>query len=188
METRVRSGVLTPIRTALAAALAVACGAPAALASEADMVLPDLKSVKFLADKVDGWSLLVWGLAICVFGIVFGVVQYRRIKQMKVHKAMLDISELIYTTCKRYVCRRIRSTSLIRLLITLEDHGCIQPAFSASGNLQINYSVWRGQLPLVIAVAISTPTNRTLIPAGIQMIVPDKFHRLLCQIGDKLSD
>ena len=103
METRLKSAVVTPVRAFLAAAVALLCGVPAAMASEAELILPDLKSVKFFGDRIDGWSLLIWGLAICVFGIIFGMVQYSRIKNMKVHKSMLEISELIYGTCKTYL-------------------------------------------------------------------------------------
>ena len=61
-------------------------------ASEAELILPDLRSVKFLWETVDGWSLLVGGLVLCVLGAVFGMVQFSQIKKMKVHKSMLDIS------------------------------------------------------------------------------------------------
>jgi K(+)-stimulated pyrophosphate-energized sodium pump len=91
------------MRAFLAAAVALLCGVPAAMASEADLILPDLRSVKFFGDKIDGWSLLVGGLVICAFGMVFGMVQYSQIKKMKVHKSMLEISELIYGTCKTYL-------------------------------------------------------------------------------------
>jgi len=103
VETRFRNGVLTPMRAVLAAAVALLCGVPAAMASEAELILPDLKSVKFFGDRIDGWSLLIGGLAICAFGMVFGMVQYSHIKKMKVHKSMLEISELIYGTCKTYL-------------------------------------------------------------------------------------
>ncbi len=73
------------------------------MAGEAELILPDLKSVKFLSNYIDGRSLLLWGLVICAFGVVFGVVQFLQIKATKVHKAMLDISELIYETCKTYL-------------------------------------------------------------------------------------
>ena len=86
-----------------AAAAVLLCNASAALAGEAELILPDLKSVKFFGDKVDGWSLLIGGLVICAFGMVFGMVQYSQIKKMKVHKSMLEISELIYGTCKTYL-------------------------------------------------------------------------------------
>jgi K(+)-stimulated pyrophosphate-energized sodium pump len=91
------------MRIALAGMLTLLFSAPAALASEAELILPDLKSFKFFGDRIDGWSLLIWGLAICAFGIVFGMVQYSSIKKMKVHKSMLEISELIYGTCKTYL-------------------------------------------------------------------------------------
>jgi len=91
------------MRVVFAAVVALLCGVPAAMASEADLILPDLKSVKFFGDRIDGASLLVCGLVICAFGMVFGIVQYSRIKNMKVHKSMLDISELIYGTCKTYL-------------------------------------------------------------------------------------
>ena len=91
------------MRAFLAAAVALLCGVPAAMASEADLILPDLRSVKFFGDRIDGWSLLIGGLVICAFGMVFGMVQYSHIKKMKVHKSMLEISELIYGTCKTYL-------------------------------------------------------------------------------------
>ena len=98
-----KSAVLTPVWAFLAAAVALLCGVPAAMASEAELILPDLRSVKFFGDRIDGASLLVWGLVISPFGMVFGMVQYSRIKNMKVHKSMLEISELIYGTCKTYL-------------------------------------------------------------------------------------
>jgi len=103
VETRVKSGVLTPMRAVLASVVALLCGVPAAMASEAELILPDLRSVKFFGDRIDGWSLLIGGLVICAFGMVFGMVQYSHIKKMKVHKSMLEISELIYGTCKTYL-------------------------------------------------------------------------------------
>jgi len=86
-----------------AAVAVLLCNASAALAGEAELILPDLKSVKFFGDRIDGWSLLIGGLVICAFGMIFGMVQYSQIKKMKVHKSMLEISELIYGTCKTYL-------------------------------------------------------------------------------------
>ena len=103
METRKESRLLTIGLGFLAAAFVLLCNASAALAGEADLLLPDLKSVKFLSNTIDGRDLLLWGLVICVLGIVFGIVQYRQLKAMRVHKSMLEISELIYETCKTYL-------------------------------------------------------------------------------------
>jgi len=103
VETRKESRLLTIGLGFLAAAFVLLCNASAALAGEADLILPDLKSVKFLSNTIDGRDLLLWGLVICVLGIVFGIVQYRQLKAMRVHKSMLEISELIYETCKTYL-------------------------------------------------------------------------------------
>ena len=70
-------------------------------ASEADLIIPDLSQVQFL--NTDGRTLLLGGLLVCVFGFVFGFVQFLQIKKMAVHKSMHDISELIYETCKTYL-------------------------------------------------------------------------------------
>src|SRR5215813_246711 len=73
-----------------------------AFASEADLQLPDLSKVTFLGGS-NGRSLLMWGLLICLFGFGFGIYQFAQLKKLPVHKAMLEISELIYETCKTYL-------------------------------------------------------------------------------------
>jgi K(+)-stimulated pyrophosphate-energized sodium pump len=83
------------------AALMVLLNAPVALASEADLILPDLKTGDFFGTT--GHNLLLWGLAICAFGIVFGFTQFVQIRRLPVHSAMKDVSELIYETCKTYL-------------------------------------------------------------------------------------
>jgi K(+)-stimulated pyrophosphate-energized sodium pump len=86
----------------LAALMVLAMVAPApATASEAEMVLPDLGTVSFLG--TDGHTLLLWGLAVCGLGLVFGFWMYRNLKNLPVHRSMLEVSELIYETCKTYL-------------------------------------------------------------------------------------
>ena len=68
---------------------------------EANLVLPDLGSVSF--QGVNGRTLLMGGLAVCVLGLVFGLVIYNQLKNLPVHRSMLEISELIYETCKTYL-------------------------------------------------------------------------------------
>jgi len=68
---------------------------------EASLVLPDLSSVNFLG--MDGRSLLMIGLLFCAAGLLFGLVIYTQLKKLPVHKSMLEISELIYETCKTYL-------------------------------------------------------------------------------------
>ena len=86
---------------ALGGAMTLLLSASSALASESDLVLPDLSSVKFLG--MPGTTLLTVGLFISLIGLVFGLVIYTQLKNLPVHKSMRDVSELIYGTCKTYL-------------------------------------------------------------------------------------
>jgi K(+)-stimulated pyrophosphate-energized sodium pump len=90
-------------RKILAALLALGASlcTTAAWASEAELKIPDLGSVNFVG--MSGHNLLLFGLIICVGGMVFGLVQYIQIRKLPVHRAMLEISDLIYETCKTYL-------------------------------------------------------------------------------------
>jgi len=70
---------------------------------EANLVLPDLNSATFFGDAVGGHDLLMVGLIVCALGLGFGLMMYSRLKNMPVHKSMLEVSELIYSTCKTYL-------------------------------------------------------------------------------------
>ena len=82
-------------------ALAVSLFATAAGAGEADLTIPDLGSVNFVG--MSGHNLLLFGLIICIGGMIFGFAQFTQIRKLPVHKAMREISELIYETCKTYL-------------------------------------------------------------------------------------
>ncbi len=68
---------------------------------EANLKLPDLSQVQFLG--TDGHTLLLFGILFCIFGLLFGLTIYMRLKKLPVHRAMREISELIYETCKTYL-------------------------------------------------------------------------------------
>ncbi len=69
---------------------------------EAALKLPDLAQVIFLG-RFNGHKLLLIGLLFCVFGLLFGLTIFTKLKNLPVHRAMLEISELIYETCKTYL-------------------------------------------------------------------------------------
>jgi K(+)-stimulated pyrophosphate-energized sodium pump len=79
----------------------IALLAPAARADEAKLVLPDLSSVQFLG--MTGRGLLMLGLVVCALGLVFGTIIFGQLKRLPVHRSMLEVSELIYETCKTYL-------------------------------------------------------------------------------------
>src|SRR4026209_2355596 len=82
---------------------------------EANLILPDLGTVDFLG--VNGRTLLMGGLVVCVFGLAFGLVIYMRLKNMPVHRSMLEISELIYETCKPYLITQGKFILILELFI-----------------------------------------------------------------------
>src|SRR6202047_729765 len=93
-----KAGAASALLTLLSAAAASAQENPG---GEAGLKVPDLSQVTFLG--IDGHKLLLFGIVFCVFGLIFGLAIYSRLKGMPVHKSMRDISELIYETCKTYL-------------------------------------------------------------------------------------
>ncbi|HMY76207.1 MAG TPA: sodium/proton-translocating pyrophosphatase, partial [Blastocatellia bacterium] len=69
---------------------------------EANLKLPDLSQVSFMGGT-SGRTLLLVGIAVSLLGMVFGLMIYTQLKKMAVHRSMLEISELIYETCKTYL-------------------------------------------------------------------------------------
>jgi K(+)-stimulated pyrophosphate-energized sodium pump len=82
---------------------------------EANLVLPDLGSVDF--QGINGRTLLLAGLAFCVFGLAFGLTIYTNLKNLPVHRSMLEISELIYETCKTYLVTQGRFILILWVFI-----------------------------------------------------------------------
>jgi K(+)-stimulated pyrophosphate-energized sodium pump len=72
-------------------------------AGEANLKLPDMSGVSFLSDSISGYNLLRIGLIFCGLGLLFGLIIYMQLKNAPVHRAMREISELIYETCKTYL-------------------------------------------------------------------------------------
>jgi K(+)-stimulated pyrophosphate-energized sodium pump len=68
---------------------------------EANLKLPDLSQVSFMG--TNGRTLLLVGILVSLLGMVFGLLIYSQLKKAPVHKSMLEISELIYETCKTYL-------------------------------------------------------------------------------------
>ncbi|WP_231505320.1 sodium-translocating pyrophosphatase [Cellulomonas sp. URHE0023] len=74
---------------------------------EANLVLPDLWSVT-VTGGVSGALLLGVGLVVCVLGLGFGMLAFVQLRRMPVHASMLEVSELIYSTCKAYLVKQGR--------------------------------------------------------------------------------
>src|SRR5262245_19320488 len=82
---------------------------------EASLKLPDLGQASFIG--INGRTLLMAGLVICVLGLVFGLVIYQQLKALPVHRSMLEISELIYETCKTYLINQGKFLLILEVFI-----------------------------------------------------------------------
>ena len=88
---------------------------PAAAAGEANLILPDLSTVDF--HGINGRSLLMGGLAVCALGLLFGLLTFTQLKNLPVHASMLEVSELIYETCKTYLITQGKFILLLEVFI-----------------------------------------------------------------------
>ena len=87
----------------LLALITLCFSTPVFAQGEAELKLPDLSQAVFLNGAVSGPTLLLIGLAVSALGFVFGLMMYTHLRNLPVHKSMLEISELIYETCKTYL-------------------------------------------------------------------------------------
>ena len=89
---------------------------PAQAGGEASLKLPDLAQATFLGGT-NGRTLLMWGLAVCALGLLFGLLTYSQLRDLPVHRSMLEISELIYETCKTYLITQGKFLLILELFI-----------------------------------------------------------------------
>ncbi len=82
---------------------------------EANLRLPDLSIVDFKG--INGRTLLMGGLGICGLGLLFGLVVFTQTKNLPVHPVMLEVSELIYETCKTYLITQGKFILLLEVFI-----------------------------------------------------------------------
>jgi len=90
-------------------ALMVAIFAPIlSMASEADLKIPE---------EIKGQSILYYGFVITILGLFFGFYQFMRVKKLPAHKSMLDIADVIYSTCKAYLIQQGKFLAILFLFI-----------------------------------------------------------------------
>jgi K(+)-stimulated pyrophosphate-energized sodium pump len=90
--------------------------APHHRGGEDSLVVPqELDTLEFFG--IPASRLLMLGLGVCALGIVFGLVVYQQLKNAPVHRSMLEVSELIYETCKTYLFTQAKFLGLLWLFI-----------------------------------------------------------------------
>src|SRR5579859_7625454 len=92
---------------------------PEQVSGEANLNLPDLSSVSFFNDSINGHNLLLYGILFCILGLGFGLAIYSRLKNLPVHRSMREMSELIYETCKTYLVTQGKFLLLLWVFIAI---------------------------------------------------------------------
>lgn len=89
-----------------------------AFASEADLKIPDLGvTFDFLGMTMSGTQILSAGIVVAVLGLLFGLFEFIQVKKLPAHKSMLEVSNLIYETCKTYLLTQGKFLILLEVLI-----------------------------------------------------------------------
>jgi K(+)-stimulated pyrophosphate-energized sodium pump len=96
---------------------AAAAAAPHAGGGEASLRMPDMGKISLMG--VNGRTLLLSGLLVCVLGLAFGLVIFGQIKRLPVHASMAEISELIYETCKTYLVTQGKLLIILEVFIAV---------------------------------------------------------------------
>lgn len=79
--------------------------------SEADLIIPELSPSQN--------NMLLFGFLICFFGLLFGLYQFVKVKKLKAHQSMLDVSKVIFETCKTYLIQQGKFLILLFVFIAL---------------------------------------------------------------------
>lgn len=85
-----------------------------AFASEADLVVPSIKDT-----NPDFFNYLLIGIGISVIGLVFGFIEFFRIKKLDVHSKMAEVGNTIFETCKTYLIQQGKFLFGLEVLIGL---------------------------------------------------------------------
>ena len=102
-------------------ALPLLIGVILAIAGEADIVLPDLGDVNFtiFGGSLNGIHIMYFGLLVCILGLVFGLVQSNQTKNLPAHSSMLNVSDIIWETCKSYLAQQGKFLVILWVLIAI---------------------------------------------------------------------
>ncbi len=109
------SALRSRVKPLVLLALFALAGTPLLAQGEAELKLPDLSTALF--QGINGRSILMGGLVVALLGLVFGLLMYKHLRNLPVHESMLEISELIYETCKTYLLTQGKFLLILEVFI-----------------------------------------------------------------------
>ena len=94
-------------------------------ASEASLVVPNIKESPF------DYNLLLVGIVIALLGVVFGLIEFLKIKKIQVHPIMESVGNTIFETCKTYLVQQGEFLIILEVIIGI----CIAYYFGVLENM-----------------------------------------------------
>ena len=94
-------------------------------ASEASLVVPNIKESPF------DYNLLLVGIVIALLGVVFGLIEFLKIKKIQVHPIMESVGNTIFETCKTYLVQQGKFLIILEVIIGI----CIAYYFGVLENM-----------------------------------------------------
>ena len=79
-----------------------------AFASEADLKMPE---------EIKSQGILYVGFIVTILGLLFGFYQFLKVKKLPAHKAMLEVSDVIYKTCSTYLKQQGKFLAILFIFI-----------------------------------------------------------------------
>jgi K(+)-stimulated pyrophosphate-energized sodium pump len=97
----------------------VLLGGGLAFADESDLAIPDLHNGKFVigGKTITAWNLLFYGALVITGTLGISLMLRRQIHVLPAHKSMLNIAEIIFTTCKTYLIQQGRFLLMLFAII-----------------------------------------------------------------------
>ncbi len=97
-------------KTLIASLFAMMC--TPVFAGEASLVVPNIKDI-----SLDSYNLLMIGLIVSVVGVIFGLIEFFKVKKVEVHAAMAEVGNTIFETCKTYLIQQGKFLLALEVLI-----------------------------------------------------------------------
>ena len=91
-----------------------------ALASEADLKIPDLHEGRFeLFGGLTGFQILLYGAMVILGTVGLSLYQFVKIKALPSHRSMLEVADTIFQTCTTYLKQQAKFLAMLFGIIAL---------------------------------------------------------------------
>src|SRR5688500_247866 len=157
----------------------LATSTSSALASEADLAIPDLHagSFKLFGGTISAWNLLFYGALVICGTLGISLYLKAQIRALPAHRSMLAVADIIYATCKTYLLQQAKFLMLLFVLIAIAisyymlgfSHDTGHGAPKAAGT-SVAAVTEGGDPTRTVAAAAAVPT--TTAPTEAQKLSP----------------